>query len=341
MNRITENLSRGILFKPILGASIQDSSIAEKLAFICASAGAPLIDVRGEAAMVKAVRKGIDTAGTDTKIIASVTPNASDIHFLKASVNRLDCNGCGQCTSGCPHQAIAVIESAKAEIYTKSCRGCGHCIDICPASAITLISPPQEKTFHEIVQESIKAGADTIEFHCSGMRSKEIYDALITVIEEVRAINQAGYPISVCVGSLKSSPAEIISVVRMLTDTIGTGNFFIQADGETMADSIKGFGLQSLALVSLIRNIFPEVSCIASGGTTEATWRVAKELSIPISGIGMGLRVLELLRISENDIAILTARTLFCPWNNMTYNPDGIISKGSAWYDLTLMGGRI
>ena len=46
------------------------------------------------------------------------------------------CNGCGECVSACPLDAI-VIKDGKA-VVDDSCAECGACIDVCPNKALVL-----------------------------------------------------------------------------------------------------------------------------------------------------------------------------------------------------------
>ncbi len=338
---IKHALKKGILFKPIIGASIQNPSLAKLFAHIYALAGALLIDVRGEAKMVRAVREGIKEAGGSTAVIASVSPMQNDPHFLKAAIDWMACEGCGQCEAVCPHGAISILEINKARVTTENCRGCGHCLDVCPSTAIKLTDPERADSLQGIVRECMDAGADSIEFHLSGMNDNEVHSVISSLKDEIRTINSGGYPVSICVGSLQSSPAEILEVVKMLISLLGSEGFFIQADGETMAETKRGYGLQSLALVSLITGAYPNVRVIASGGTTEKTWDVARMLKIPISGIGMGLRSFEAVKpyifgdqISDVTDAVSAARTLSCPFESMNNDHDETLFKGSAWHTL-------
>jgi NAD-dependent dihydropyrimidine dehydrogenase PreA subunit len=66
------------------------------------------------------------------------------------SIDKENCNGCGECVKECPQKAIN-IKFEKAEINQQLCTGCGNCLSVCPGGAI-----------HEIISSSttIKKGGD-------------------------------------------------------------------------------------------------------------------------------------------------------------------------------------
>ena len=59
-----------------------------------------------------------------------------EISILIPVVNRVLCNGCGQCAQACAFNAIAVL-GHKAMVFEKICHGCGGCMRVCPTGAIT------------------------------------------------------------------------------------------------------------------------------------------------------------------------------------------------------------
>jgi ferredoxin len=57
---------------------------------------------------------------------------------MSAAVNTSKCDGCGECLSSCPLDAIVLNDDGKAVIDCEICGECGTCIDVCPRDAITL-----------------------------------------------------------------------------------------------------------------------------------------------------------------------------------------------------------
>ncbi len=52
------------------------------------------------------------------------------------SVDRLSCNGCGECVRICPNDAVYLDHLGKAAIDLSKCTKCGNCVAACPNSAI-------------------------------------------------------------------------------------------------------------------------------------------------------------------------------------------------------------
>ena len=58
-----------------------------------------------------------------------------------AMVNPELCDGCGECVTACPYEAITVSgdQGKKAAIVNvANCKGCGGCVPVCPRDAIDL-----------------------------------------------------------------------------------------------------------------------------------------------------------------------------------------------------------
>jgi len=316
IDSLKNSLNTGTLFKPILGAATQNTLWAEQFSYLWSSAGALLIDVRCDEQVIRAAKRGIERSGKSTFIIASVSPLEHDAHFLKALVHEQKCTGCGLCKNFCPHKTIQ-IDDGKASVNSNDCRGCGHCVEACPLSAIELFAPNDTKDYRDRVKNAINAGADTIELHVSGMCAPDIKNVLVELSEEIRGISRNNIPFSICVGSLKNSPADLLNITEMLVQEFDPNDFLIQLDGQTMSHGFGKDGLLSLALIGLIKSCFPQIHTLASGGTTEKTWKLAKQLSIPISGVGMGIRSWEIFQQNSSDTSLKTANKLFCPFPSM------------------------
>ncbi len=56
---------------------------------------------------------------------------------MAAKVDMEKCEGCGECVSSCPTEAI-VMENNKAQVNADTCADCGACVDACPKQAISV-----------------------------------------------------------------------------------------------------------------------------------------------------------------------------------------------------------
>ena len=60
---------------------------------------------------------------------------------MKRKIIKIDeelCNGCGQCSDGCPEGAIQMIDGKARLVAENFCDGLGACIGTCPVGAITV-----------------------------------------------------------------------------------------------------------------------------------------------------------------------------------------------------------
>ena len=55
---------------------------------------------------------------------------------MAAVIDAEKCNGCGECASSCPSDAIKV--DGKATIVEENCLDCAACVDACPNEAISV-----------------------------------------------------------------------------------------------------------------------------------------------------------------------------------------------------------
>jgi Na+-translocating ferredoxin:NAD+ oxidoreductase subunit B len=81
-------------------------------------------------------------------------PHAFSPSRYEATVNDDECIGCGACSEErCPMKAIEIIAD-KAVVYQDKCIGCGLCVSGCPVQAITLLQrftlPEIPNTFQEM-----------------------------------------------------------------------------------------------------------------------------------------------------------------------------------------------
>ena len=88
---------------------------------------------------------------------------------MKRKIIHIDeekCNGCGQCSNGCPEGAIQIIKGKARLINDLFCDGLGACIGTCPQGAITIeereaVAYDEKKTMENISRQ----GIETIQAH--------------------------------------------------------------------------------------------------------------------------------------------------------------------------------
>ena len=105
---------------------------------------------------------------------------------MKRKIIRIDetaCNGCGQCSSGCPEGAIQIIEGKARLVSDILCDGLGACIGTCPRGAITIEEREAEEYDEAKVMENIsKHGTETVKAHlkhleecaCPGSKAMDV-----------------------------------------------------------------------------------------------------------------------------------------------------------------------
>jgi len=76
-------------------------------------------------------------SGAAARAMRMMNKGEYELSPIKAFVHEDLCDGCGECVSACPADAIK-ISGGIAEINTAVCKGCGSCISSCPKDALDL-----------------------------------------------------------------------------------------------------------------------------------------------------------------------------------------------------------
>ncbi len=80
-------------------------------------------------------------------------PHAFSPSRYEALVNAEECTGCGVCSDErCPMEAIDVIDGT-AVIYPEKCIGCGLCVSGCPVQAVILVQRKETPEIPDTLQE--------------------------------------------------------------------------------------------------------------------------------------------------------------------------------------------
>src|SRR5581483_5173101 len=80
-------------------------------------------------------------AGGATLLLAALPLFARGQRAPAATVDPLNCNGCGQCVADCPYAAIALVPHSiggrhrlQAQVAPDRCASCGICVGACPSA---------------------------------------------------------------------------------------------------------------------------------------------------------------------------------------------------------------
>ncbi|MEB3197143.1 MAG: LdpA C-terminal domain-containing domain [Candidatus Sericytochromatia bacterium] len=291
--RFAHRLQRGVpYFKFIGGANLRDLLVVERLATLYALAGATLIDVAAEPAVVAAARRGILTARRwheqrlpwlvalaqtgpqdffEPLVMASITLEG-DRHTQIAVVDDPLCVTCDRCTPVCPPGSI--VNGTVKDII---CTGCGLCVPVCPTACISL----QPRDTMPDLEACRDAGAEALEIHTGVASEPELREMAGVARDWQRRGGLLSYSLD---GHQLGYPR-----IKALTRELGKVGVIIQADGKPISGTQ---GLRStIPAVRLARTL----SALGTGawiqpagGTNDQTGPLSRRLNLSIAGVGMG-----------------------------------------------------
>jgi len=290
-----EALASGQWIKWIGGASNHDLVALEDLAALASLAGAHCLDVAADAAVVAAVRRGINWA------LAQGLPRApwlmlslsdgEDPHFRKAFFDPDRCPAaCPRpCARVCPARAIA----ASGGVHAERCYGCGRCLGACP---LGLIEEQQQVLAAEQLAPLLRSlGPDALELHTSRGRGA----AFARRLGQLQALDLPLQLLSVSCGEgagaaggpLPSLPAYLWQLHGLLRNS--GWPLLWQLDGRPMSGDLGAGSAQ--AAVALLRQWRPELPPglvqLAGGTNGDSRRRVAAAglAAAPVAGGIAGL----------------------------------------------------
>lgn len=329
-----KSLEEKQFFKLVCGASLNDLLLIENLSFLFTLAGADVIDLASRADAVLAARKGIQKAikyrqqtidnGQHMSsgqwsdvccplIMASIQVD-KDPHFRKVVVNYDKCDLCGACVKVCPTEAFDIRAADSGQqtaggrqqfVYKpERCFGCDLCPKVCHVSALSMAET--DPTPVETLQEMVLLGVDAIEFHFG-----KNYERLAEIWHsdnKIKALVKDLKLLSFSIGSELLSENEIKKTARLCYELAGSG-VILQCDGKPMSGSFGKNGNNtdnsSLNVASIIQRENLPVYLQLSGGTTEHTYKNAKNANLDINGVALGSYARKLLMPYLSNLSLL------------------------------------
>lgn len=282
--RIRQALETQRFFKLICGASYRNRDFVAQLSELFALAGAHVIDIGADPALVAAVQQGIYKAqqrnpGLDVPLIMISVGINADVHFLKVSKEPSRCDDNGFCANACPH-GVFVGDSLRLE----NCLGCDHCVIACPEDALTLVPREPLDSVDQLIRQCFAAGASAIEVHTGhGGRDalQDIFEVLLPWQSEIKLL-------ACSIGAHGQSTEDLVELAQHITSLWPT-EMVIQADGQPISGR-KGWRSTWPALVLAQRLFEAKVPAFiqVSGGVNDLTREIACREKIPIHGVGTG-----------------------------------------------------
>lgn len=278
MVSLNEFLKQNKCFKLICGAGNYDINSVEKLVYIYSKAGCTMFDVSADIDVINAAKSGLKNAGISENRYLCVSVGLSgDYHFNKYFINQNKCNKCSRCSKVCQENAINNFSIDK-----KKCIGCGKCLGICKNGALS------KKSFFADIKNILpllnKLNIDCIELHSANSSNLDTYKIWKYISENYNGT------LSLCVDRLKFGNNSLIKRVKKMLSIRQPYTTIIQTDGSPISGGANDFNstLQAIASADIIlKENFPAY-IIASGGTNEKTFELAKQCNVDINGVAVG-----------------------------------------------------
>lgn len=271
-------LSSNKCFKLICGAGNYDIYSVEKLVYLYSKAGCNLFDISADIDIINAAKSGLKNAGiTKNRYLCASVGLSGDYHFNKYLINKNKCNKCGSCLKVCLENAIN-----NYSIDEKKCIGCGKCFEICKNNAIETKSVFAD--IKQILPLLNKLNIDCIELHSANSNNQDTYKIWKYISE-----NYTG-TLSLCVDRLKYGNTSLIKRVKKMLSVRQPYTTIIQTDGNPISGGTNDYKstLQAVASADIILKENLPAYVIASGGTNEKTFELAKQCNVDINGVAMG-----------------------------------------------------
>jgi len=289
-------LDSSSFFKLVCGAGNENAHEVKQLAFIYTLAGCKGFDVSASPEIVRACRDGIEAAKSyqnkvsveiiEDPIITVSVGMPGDHHVRKAFI--IDsCVSCNLCIPVCPTDAIPDSLVVKTDL----CIGCGNCEAVCPPAANAIRYSHNARTLEKLLPECIEAGAESIELH-AGVPDDT------TTFAEWEVVNNACPDnfVSMCLDRYHLTNNHLVERICTAFD-VSKERLIIQADGIPMSGGSDDFNttLQAVSIADIINKEikykhkkYKNLHVLISGGTNSFTGTLARQCSVPFSGITIG-----------------------------------------------------
>ena len=296
-------------FKLVCGAGNEDADEVEYLAYVYTLAGCAGFDVSASPIIVKAAKKGINSALIKSKelkiklpFVPFVTVSVGmpgDHHVRKAFIIN-DCVSCNLCIPTCPTDAIP----DDLVIVQDLCIGCGNCEAVCPPAANAIKYRHNAKELLNILPKCVDARAESIELH-AGVPDDD------STMKEWKVVSESipNGMISMCLDRKHLSNDMLIDRIRHAFD-IADDRLIIQADGIPMSGGTDDFNttLQAVSIADFInKNLkrkerkFEKLPILISGGTNSFTGELARQCEVEFNGITIGTHARKVISIYKRN----------------------------------------
>ena len=276
-----------------------DTEVVRKLCLLYSLAGADIIDISADYAVLDAAHKGIDEAKNlatlhpqeypyfNTPMIMLSVNAGDDPHFKTAVVNPAVCIFCQQCKEACSFEAVKMDQSLQnVNIQAETCYGCGKCVPECPQGAISL---KENRGLTEgVLYKCLQLGFSAIEVHVGRCGPDEVCQYTNRLLEFMEKESGREILLSFSVESGLYREKEFINFTEKLVKNVAQKPI-IQVDGTPMsADKEVASSLQAIAAANRVLKEDVDAYVILSGGINHHTPRLIRLLEVDCNGIAMG-----------------------------------------------------